>query len=185
MISSRSGYNKMAGNIVANAIFHGKSALLFTFRREIHRWPVDFPSKGKQNGWFVMKYTIFLIEGQIYGNLPAMKASSWQPRTYGCYWIGRNKNTLTEIVSNEELSLWASSRFEHTHTHHWTGFNNVQPCHIHLEQWPPESCWTISHNGNIFRVTGHLCGEFTGPRWIPRTKASGAELWCFLWSASE
>ena len=20
---------------------------------------------------------------------------------------------------------------------------------------------------NIFRVTGHLCGEFTGPRWIP------------------
>ena len=24
-----------------------------------------------------------------------------------------------------------------------------------------------SWNGNIFRVTGHLCGEFTGPRWIP------------------
>ena len=41
-----------------------------------------------------------------------------------------------------------------------------------------------SSNGNIFRVTGHLCGEFTGPRWIPRTKASDAELWCFLWSAS-
>ena len=41
-----------------------------------------------------------------------------------------------------------------------------------------------SSNGNIFRVTGHLCGEFTGPRWIPRTKASNAELWCFLWSAS-
>ena len=29
-----------------------------------------------------------------------------------------------------------------------------------------------SSNGNIFRVNGHLCGEFTGPRWIPRTKAS-------------
>ena len=40
-----------------------------------------------------------------------------------------------------------------------------------------------SSNGNIFRVTGPLCGEFTGPRWIPRTKASDAELWCFLWSA--
>ena len=24
-----------------------------------------------------------------------------------------------------------------------------------------------SSNGNIFRVTGHLCGEFTGLRWIP------------------
>ena len=42
-----------------------------------------------------------------------------------------------------------------------------------------------SSNGNIFRVTGHLCGEFTGPRWIPHTKASDAELWCFLWSAPQ
>ena len=31
-----------------------------------------------------------------------------------------------------------------------------------------------SSNGNIFRVTGPLCGEFTGPRWIPRTKTSDA-----------
>ena len=43
-----------------------------------------------------------------------------------------------------------------------------------------------SSNGNIFCVTGHLCGEFTGcPRWIPRLKTSDAELWCFLWPASE
>ena len=42
-----------------------------------------------------------------------------------------------------------------------------------------------SSNGNIFRVTGHLCGEFTGARWIPHTKASDAEFWCFLWSAPE
>ena len=38
-----------------------------------------------------------------------------------------------------------------------------------------------SSNGDIFHVTGPLCGEFTGHRWIPRTKASDAELWCFLW----
>ena len=35
----------------------------------------------------------------------------------------------------------------------------------------------------IFRLIDPLCGEFTGHRWIPRTKASDAELWCFLWSA--
>ena len=35
----------------------------------------------------------------------------------------------------------------------------------------------------IFRVTGPLCGEFTGDRWIPLTKASDADLWCFLWSS--
>ena len=40
-----------------------------------------------------------------------------------------------------------------------------------------------SSKGNIFRVTGPLCGEFTGHRRIPLTKASDAELWCFLWSA--
>ena len=43
----------------------------------------------------------------------------------------------------------------------------------------------MSSNGNIFRVTGHLCGEFTGHRWISHTLASDAELWCFRWSAPE
>ena len=42
-----------------------------------------------------------------------------------------------------------------------------------------------SSNGNIFLVTGPLCEEFTGHRWIPLTKASDAELSCFLWSAPE
>ena len=42
-----------------------------------------------------------------------------------------------------------------------------------------------SSNGNIFRVTGPLCGEFSGYRWIPLTKASVTELWCFLWSVPE
>ena len=32
----------------------------------------------------------------------------------------------------------------------------------------------------IFRVTGHLCGEFTGHRWIPRTKAGDAEFGVFF-----
>ena len=36
-----------------------------------------------------------------------------------------------------------------------------------------------SSNRNILRITGHLCGEFVGPLWIPRTKASDAELWFF------
>ena len=36
-----------------------------------------------------------------------------------------------------------------------------------------------SSNGNIFCVTGLLCGEFTGDRWIPRTKASDATVMRF------
>ena len=42
-----------------------------------------------------------------------------------------------------------------------------------------------SLNGNLFRVTGPLWGESTGHRWIPLTKTSDAELWCFLWSPPE
>ena len=44
---------------------------------------------------------------------------------------------------------------------------------------------TSSNGRNIFRVTGPLCGEFTGHWWIPLTKASDVELRCFLWSALE
>ena len=36
-----------------------------------------------------------------------------------------------------------------------------------------------SSNEKNSSVTGHLCGEFTGPRWIPRTKVSDAELLMF------
>ena len=38
---------------------------------------------------------------------------------------------------------------------------------------------------NILRVNGPLCWESTGNPWIPLTKASDAERWCFLWSAPE
>ena len=38
-----------------------------------------------------------------------------------------------------------------------------------------------SSNGNFVRVIGPLCGELlTGHRWIPLTKASGAEPWYFF-----
>ena len=56
----------------------------------------------------------------------------------------------------------------------WTMYRLLGACDTMMTSW----------NGNIFRVAGHLCGEFTGHRWIPRTKASGAALWCFL-SAAE
>ena len=36
-----------------------------------------------------------------------------------------------------------------------------------------------SSNERNFRITVLLCGEFTGHRWIPLTKTSDAELWCF------
>ena len=57
----------------------------------------------------------------------------------------------------------------------------------HSVRYPSSRPWPMmtSSNGNIFRVTGPLCRASTGHRWIPLTKASDAEFWCFLWSAPE
>ena len=80
---------------------------------------------------------------------------------------------------NKELN---KRRFAYQGSTLWT-----EPRHI-ISMGPPTGgpqCMMTSSNRNIFRVTGHLCGEFTGYRWIPLTKASDAELWCFLWSAPE
>ena len=42
------------------------------------------------------------------------------------------------------------------------------------------------HQMETFSALPALCaGKFTGHRWIPLTKLSDAELWCFLWSAPE
>ena len=89
----------------------------------------------------------------------------------------------------ERFQIWVRSRscsslvtwfYYHQNTcTKWIRFSEKILCvHISLAMM-------TSSNGDIFRVTGHLCGEFTGHRWIPHTKASDAELWCFLWSAPE
>ena len=35
-------------------------------------------------------------------------------------------------------------------------------------------------DGNVSRVIGPFCEEFTGHRWIPLIKVNDAEVWCFL-----
>ena len=50
---------------------------------------------------------------------------------------------------------------------------------------PKASNMMTSSNENFFRITGPLWGESTDHRWIPLTRASDAELWCFLWFVPE
>ena len=51
-------------------------------------------------------------------------------------------------------------------------FNLLFVCYLcELKHSDPMHMMTSS-NGNIFPVTGPLCGELTGSRWIPLTKAS-------------
>ena len=68
----------------------------------------------------------------------------------------------------------------------YDGINVLVDCLFEQCSWGmPTTSMMTSSNGNIYRVTGHLCGEFTGHRRTPCTKASDAELWSFLWSESE
>ena len=60
----------------------------------------------------------------------------------------------------------------------WYRYHSTELLHSYFDNF---ICIMTSSNGNIFRVTGPLCGEFTGHQWILITNASDAELWCFLW----
>ena len=69
------------------------------------------------------------------------------------------------------LLISAHTRFRSVYSWNWH----------HLFRWPcNRNSMMMSPNGTIFRVTGHLCGEFTEHRWIPHIKASVAELCVFF-----
>ena len=92
-------------------------------------------------------------------------------------------NKLWPIINRALGSKWQWNSSQNT----YVSFKKIQlkiapfgSASMYFDRVRMEPMMTSS-NGNIFRVTGHLCGEFTGPRWIPRTKASDAELWYFPW----
>ena len=82
--------------------------------------------------------------------------------------------------------LWRIRKSNHTYRGELnittTKQNTTNRAHV---LWDILQVMMTSSNWIIFRVTGPLCGEFTGPRWIPLTKAGDTELWCFLWSVPE
>ena len=54
-----------------------------------------------------------------------------------------------------------------------------------LKFWFVPFIMTTSNDSDFFWFTDPLCGKFTGHRWIPLTKTSHADLWCFIWSPYE
>ena len=72
-------------------------------------------------------------------------------------------SNLRTLFLAELINLWW---ILHTYAQHQVSFFHMM----------------TSSNWNIFRITVHLCGKFTGHRWIPRTKARDE---CFLWWVPE
>ena len=94
---------------------------------------------------------------------------SRQSDAYMCQWI-------SFIASNIACRLFVEKPL-----------STLMLAYLSLHHWKHSSanCMMTSSNRTIFRVTGPLCREFAGHRWIPITNASDAKLWFLLLSAPE
>ena len=89
----------------------------------------------------------------------------------------------TKYPWSDLMELTITTTLPHITTNR-TYYNlNNRPACLHMDSpesvkvsdWDPNLKKKSTHmmkssNGNIFRVTGPLCGEFTGHRWIPLTQ---------------
>ena len=89
-----------------------------------------------------------------------------------------NRNILVYLLNRERfLSIPAAASSDVIYG------NSLRSCWLSNETLAPlavELSWMTSSNGIIFRVTGPLCGEFTGHRWIPPYK--GQWRWALMFS---
>ena len=121
-----------------------------------------------------------LVKSDSYSVSPVTNTPHPDPISLSC----TNSHVLSLAIISfvDVLPLTHAPTSPHANHHQMS----CSHCSILLDRIvTPIHVMMTSSNGNIFRVTGPLCGEFTGHRWIPLTKASDAERWCFLWSASE
>ena len=105
--------------------------------------------------WSILSFVLTIY--RVYYQLGHFSSGIWE------YFDGLEHERRNSIANALELRLSCTNPSIYTSSYHMM----------------------TSSNGDIFRVTGHLCGEFTGQLWIPHSKANDAELWCFLWSAHE
>ena len=124
--------------------------------------------------WFNVQYAISYVRLNFCCTCPSAKVTVRHTVHRNIYYLNGIKKTLSR---NTHVNINLKRLQLHEYFVSWD-----QSVSIELDQC---NGMMTSSNGNIFRVTGHLCGESTGHRWIPSTKASHTEFWCFLWSAPE
>ena len=139
-----------------------------------------------------------------YQDDPAVKLLNSLPRRKHAVIVLHNINLIVTLLScvtllNLVTQIWKISICEPGQSHHQhidSGCKCKPIVHVRVSS---ASCCMTSILCVIYFVHDDvikwklypcywpfvLCGEFTGHRWIPRTKTSDAELWCFPWSASE
>ena len=145
----------------------------------------------------VVNTTVFdnHTDGKAFKRIPNLKLAIWSAYLYKVVihnWYRTVLGLKTAFVmfwchvNQDKRERFIKQKFWLTNYHH----HQLRMTSLYLLVLPNPSYYRqmfimmTSSNGNIFCVTGHLCEEFMGHRWIPCTKASDVELWCSLWSAS-
>ena len=174
---------------------------IYLLRQKCRYWHL------KQNIVFENLFVLFIkislclsLLGTMARTQQLYSEGSWSLASHGPQWVNmmniidNRHHAECSLVSSEQLMKWRQMHAAHLLLH------RMERCGYRCRHsnrkviilwrnfrrwiWRKFSFWHLpmmtSSNGNIFRVTGHLRGEFTGPRWIPRKKASDAELWCFF-----
>ena len=174
------------------------------FVRGIHHWPVNSPHKGQRRGALLFSFIYDLnkrLSKQSSGwwfETPSRSLwrnwNSVQSHQTWCFEIVSVRSGAIRVVSpmvwidyhNPEISDLSQNGLGHSR--YWCTFlariMMTGPDDVNAVG-SENGIMMTSSNGNIFRVTGPLWGDSPGQQWIPLTKASEAERWCFLWSAPQ
>ena len=141
---------------------------------------------------FSFFYILICFPGIKY--VSAFYITPWQEHTAVCWNSFVRKTTKLDVLSQVSLAAvetvyvwtrWYLSKTAPEISQDLVAVKILDPSCAGLFWEKEKNQMMTSSNGNIFCVTGPLCGEFTGQWWISLTKASDMELWCFLWSASK
>ena len=165
------------------------------FVRGIHQSPVNSPHKGQWRGALMFSLICAWINGWINnreaGDLRHHRGhydvTVMEPRLSCDFYFSILEDSPYHVRCKIQ-AFWHNAVNWHINTFFPKILAQDTPCLVRVHGFIIYCvllCMMTSSNGNIFRVTGHLCGEFTGHRWNPRIKASDAEFWYLLWSAPE
>ena len=132
-------------------------------------WLVNSPQKGPVKQKMLPIDDVIMLKGnmicveksQVTGEFPTQKP------------VMRNFDVSFDLCLNKRpLTKWVAAK-------------KIPPLSLKYKHGCLTSSWWHHQMETFSALLGHLCREFTGHRWIPLTKASDKELWCFLWSVPE
>ena len=163
------------------------------FVRGIHQSPVNSPHKGQWRGALMFSLICTWINGWVNNGEAGDSRHHRSHYDVTVMSPSMSDSILAAVISHRMLFLWAQPYIYKESAQQRLNMTLVR-IYFNKYMWTIHCDWfdgirnvagyahvmMTSSNGNIFRVTGPLRGEFTSHRWIPHTKASDAELWCFL-----